>query len=395
MSTTSEPPVEVPVFVFADLESRLADRARLRGLRDLGFAVGGRSESLDRITRLAAIGTEAVVSLVALVDEQRQFFPGAYGLPEELEAARETPLSRSLCQFVVINDAPLLISDVGLHEDLRRKLPGLSPDVAAYAGYPLHDPYGNVLGALCVVDSSPHYWAPQQLAVLEDLATRVEIELALRLRTREAQVVRGRLQRTIDAAASIAIVAADSEGVIVLANRGAEMLLDRRAKDLIGTKMAHLRRPGDPEGEWLIEDGAGGRRVVGVRHSVLLDDEGEIDGYLLIGEDMTARRAAEEELRRAGEEHEVLEHAKRDFVATASHELRTPLASVLGYTELLLDGAAGLLTSSQQRLVEPIERNGRRLFDLVEDILFMDQSHTGISAHTHRPVGLALCVRLR
>jgi hypothetical protein len=400
--TTAEPPGGT-VFVFFDKHGRLSDRARLQGLRDVGIAGGARSESLDRIARLAAGATEAAVSLLSFVYSERQTFPGAYGLPDELDAARETPLSRSLCHFVVVNDAPLVISDVRAHAELRRHLPGLSPDVAAYAGYPLHDPYGNALGALCVVDASPHDWDSMQLAVLEDLAATAESEIALRLRTREALVVRGRLRQTIEAAASTAIVAADSEGVIVLADHGAEVLFGRRADDLVGKELiTGLQEPGSVEraalagsSEWHIADAEGARRVVSVRHSVVLDDEGQVDGFLLVGEDMTARRAVDEELRKARKNRRealnglvVLNRAKNDFVGTASHELRTPLTSLIGYTELLLDGAGGALTPSQVRLVQPIERNSKRLLCLVEDLIVLSQIQAGTINLKPRPVPL-------
>jgi signal transduction histidine kinase len=60
-----------------------------------------------------------------------------------------------------------------------------------------------------------------------------------------------------------------------------------------------------------------------------------------------------------------------------SHELRTPLASVLGYAEMLEDGAAGQLAPRQLDLVSRIDRNGRRLLTLIEDLLLNSRIESG------------------
>ena len=68
-----------------------------------------------------------------------------------------------------------------------------------------------------------------------------------------------------------------------------------------------------------------------------------------------------------------LERVKGDFVSTVSHELRTPITSIIGYTELLGDGCVGELTLSQQEIIDRVDRNGRRLLLLVEDLLTLSQ----------------------
>jgi PAS domain S-box-containing protein len=67
------------------------------------------------------------------------------------------------------------------------------------------------------------------------------------------------------------------------------------------------------------------------------------------------------------------ERLKDEFFAAVSHELRTPLTSIVGYTDLLLDGAAGELSEQQHNFLEVIARNGRRQLRLVGDLLFVSQ----------------------
>jgi signal transduction histidine kinase len=66
-----------------------------------------------------------------------------------------------------------------------------------------------------------------------------------------------------------------------------------------------------------------------------------------------------------------------DFITNVSHELRTPLAGILGYTELLLDGADGELQEEQRRDVMEVQSGGQVLLSLVNDILDESQIEAG------------------
>ena len=96
--------------------------------------------------------------------------------------------------------------------------------------------------------------------------------------------------------------------------------------------------------------------------------------------DITERHRAEQSLatalateQQAVERLRELEKVKSDFVATVSHELRTPITSIMGYLELLAEGAVGDLNGSQLGLVDRLDRNSRRLLLLVEDLLTLSQ----------------------
>jgi len=69
--------------------------------------------------------------------------------------------------------------------------------------------------------------------------------------------------------------------------------------------------------------------------------------------------------------------AKSEFLANVSHELRTPLASIIGFVDLLNDGAYGELTPRQKGPMERIESSANHLRDLVEQVLDLAKMAAG------------------
>jgi two-component system, NarL family, sensor histidine kinase BarA len=66
---------------------------------------------------------------------------------------------------------------------------------------------------------------------------------------------------------------------------------------------------------------------------------------------------------------------KSDFLATVSHELRTPLNSILGFSDVL--SGIDLLDDKQKRYVGNIQRSGRMLLDMINDILDLAKMESG------------------
>ncbi len=92
------------------------------------------------------------------------------------------------------------------------------------------------------------------------------------------------------------------------------------------------------------------------------------------------------ELERAVEQLRQLDKLKSNFLATVSHELRTPLTSVIGFSELLLEGLAGELLPEQREYVQTIFGRGEELLSLITQLLEMSQLEGGsvrLSLHAH------------
>jgi signal transduction histidine kinase len=103
------------------------------------------------------------------------------------------------------------------------------------------------------------------------------------------------------------------------------------------------------------------------------------------------RRVAERtrELERANRDLLAASHNKSEFLANMSHEIRTPLNSIIGFSELLLDGGPGPLNPRQQRFLSNIHRSGQHLLQLINDILDLSKVEAGKIALRLEPVQTA------
>jgi two-component system sensor histidine kinase BarA len=83
-----------------------------------------------------------------------------------------------------------------------------------------------------------------------------------------------------------------------------------------------------------------------------------------------------------------LDRAKSNFLATISHELRTPLTSVIGYSEMLLEGMAGPISGEQRDYLETILAKADNLLQIITGILEVARMESGILRVERAPVAI-------
>ena len=83
------------------------------------------------------------------------------------------------------------------------------------------------------------------------------------------------------------------------------------------------------------------------------------------------------EIEEKGKELEIASQHKSQFLANMSHELRTPLNAILGFTELILDKIYGEVPAKIQEVLERVEKNGRHLLSLINDVLDLSKIEAG------------------
>ena len=224
---------------------------RLAALRRTALLDTPPEEGFDRITRMAARLLGAPTSLISLVTDERQFFKSTTGLPEPWASRRNAPLSFSFCSTVAGTGEPLLVEDARRHPLLRHSQALRELGWVSYAGVPLIDREGHVLGSLCVVDRMPRLWSERDIALLQDLASSVITEIELRRETalrRQAELgqrdVEEELYSTFEQAGTgLALVSLDGRWIRV--NRALSELLQTPVEDLVGFPVELRSHPDD------------------------------------------------------------------------------------------------------------------------------------------------------
>ncbi len=96
------------------------------------------------------------------------------------------------------------------------------------------------------------------------------------------------------------------------------------------------------------------------------------------------------------EKNRIVEEASRmksEFLASMSHELRTPLNAVIGLSQLLKDGKAGLINSKQDEYLGDILSGGMHLFRLINDILDLSKIEAGKIELNLESINVGLAIR--
>ena len=134
----------------------------------------------------------------------------------------------------------------------------------------------------------------------------------------------------------------------------------------------------------------------------MIDDRGQVIGYVSTSEDITERVQAQQALvealeteRQAVERLREVDQVKDAFVSSVSHELRTPITSIVGYLEMLEEGEFGDLNAAQADAVRRVSSNSRRLLSLIDDLLTLSRVQDDGLGLVDRAFDLREVVRVR
>lgn len=130
----------------------------------------------DNITSLIANICDTPISLVALLDKNRNFLKSHHGIP-----FNESPRDISFCGHAILSENPIFIIENTKEDERFFDNPiVLEHNIAFYAGVPLINPDGFALGTLCIYDYNPKKLSEQQKNALKILAKQVVNVLELR-----------------------------------------------------------------------------------------------------------------------------------------------------------------------------------------------------------------------
>ncbi|WP_420316116.1 ATP-binding protein [Ekhidna sp.] len=156
---------------------------RIKDLDSYGLLDSLPDNKYDDIAKLASFICGTEVSLITLMDSERNWFKSIQG--DESIKEKEIPRDISFCKITIKGNGIYEIPDTSLDEEWKDNYVVKKHKVKFYAGYPLVSPKGYKLGTLCVIDRVPQKLNLAQKNALRTLANSVVSEFELERNQRD------------------------------------------------------------------------------------------------------------------------------------------------------------------------------------------------------------------
>lgn len=353
---------------------------------------GSTQNAGDRMAAVIARAAHAGSAMIHITDGRHLRLIGGHGLPPGFERRRSAPVMSTLAGLVLHSGFPVVIGDT--HTDIRVPIdaPVRSTPLSCYAGFPIRDQDGHIVGVCAAMDTDSRDWSPEQLAGVDDGAracTAFVAEHLAREREHHQRVFLDTLLDSLDTG----VAACDADGQMVLVNRSLRERLgtdsvagsaeDWAARlpitDLEGTPvrapetslLRALRGESVRGAEHLLHL-RGQRRLFRINGHPMTSSQGEPLGAVAVFHDVTA-------VHEAGRLQQMLNRTKDDYLNLVGHELRTPVSIIVSYLDLMADTEPDTPAGLLQPMIAAAQRGGERLRSLVEQLLDLSALDAGRS----------------
>jgi len=208
-------------------------------------------------------------------------------------------------------------------------------------------------------------------------------------RTEEISVQKLRFQQLFENA-PVGIVMLDGQDKVIAVNRVFETMFQFTSEELFRKPIndviipdSHLDEASDISrrvtqnrfAQWeTVRKRRDGSLIPVELYGVPIASDGQVEGMYGMYVDISQRRHAENELKKAKESAESANYSKGVFLATMSHEIRTPMNGILGLTELLLDTP---LTPEQRGDLSMVKISANSLLTVINDVLDFSKIEAG------------------
>lgn len=290
----------------------LDEHERLLALERLDIFDTQPEAEFDALVAVAALVCDVPISLVSLVDHDRQWFKANVGLP----GVSETPRDVAFCAHAILSDGIFEVPDTLADQRfMDNPLVATAPFIRFYAGATLRLSDGAHVGTLCVIDRVPRILNEKQTQALHLLSTAACKALEARQMARAFAASETRF-RTLSEAAPLGVFATDAAGACTYTNARWQAIFDLSAAEALGEGWCQTLHPDDKavvfdqwqnsallkqefDMQFRIRRHDGTVRHVRSVARALLDGDLEVTGYVGSVEDITehlqSRQALDEE----------------------------------------------------------------------------------------------------
>ena len=288
---------------------------RLRALERLDVLESAPEREFDALVATAALVCDVPISLVSLIDHDRQWFKANVGLP----GVTETPRDVAFCAHAILDDGIFEVPDALADPRFAdNPLVVTAPDIRFYAGATLRLSDGAHVGTLCVIDRVPRRLSEKQREALRLLSIAAVQALESR-RTARAFVASESRFRTLSEASPVGVFATDATGSCTYTNARWQAIYGLSEAEALGEGWSRTLHPDEKAAvfaqwqrsaalkhefdmEFRVRHDDGTVRHVRSVARALLDGDDEVTGYVGSVEDITerlqSRQALDEERER-------------------------------------------------------------------------------------------------
>jgi PAS domain S-box-containing protein len=337
---------------------------------------------LQAIAAEAARALSAPVAMVGLLNGDKEIVKSIVGwsLATLPLAASFAARIRDARDVVIIGDAP---ADPRLAS---HPMVVDAPHVSFYAGAPIVDEAGRFLGAISVLDRTPHIVTAEQAAVLRLLARHAARELAFEEALHESdERFRDFFERIPEFVMSLGV-----DGRLMHANQATLDVLGFTREELTRTPLVRVIEPesrepfrraftevfssGEPQTVETVFVTAMGQKldVEGSLYPKLIDGTPML--ARVIFRDISERKQFEADLGSARDAALEAARLKTQFLTNVSHEIRTPMNGIVGMIDLLLSTK---LEADQQDYAHQARASAEQLLSIVNNILYVSHLEAG------------------
>lgn len=366
--------------------------ARQAALNRLDVLDTAPEQMFDGLVELASMFLGVPISVVSLIDNDRQWFKARFGID-----ATETARSQAFCAHAILDCSELLVVEDATLDPRFLDNPLVTGEVGIrfYAGATIKSPDdGLPLGTLCIIDQKPRQISERELGVLKKLAKQVEHLLALRAAIKENDDAtlalcesEAKVRGIIDNGQTF-VGLMTPDGTLIDANRSslaaagvaADVVLGKpfwetpwwsHSKELQERLQQAVRLVASGQTDRFeathpTEDG----EVIDVDFSLSpIAVAGEVAYLVPEGRDITLQKQRERENEQYCVELRETNSDLEQFAYVASHDLRSPLRGISSLATFIEDDEGDNLSESSKVHLEKLQSRILRMQQLLDDLL--------------------------